>query len=48
MSGGNSPEMNDLLQAHTLLAAGLRDDPLLCLANAVTWLDPCASRSACL
>jgi hypothetical protein len=32
--------MNDLLQTYTLLAAGLRDDPLLCLANAVAWLDP--------
>lgn len=32
--------MNDLLQTYTLLAGGLRDDPLLCLANAVTWLDP--------
>ena len=40
MSEGNPSEMNDLLQTHTLLAAGLRDDPLLCLANAVTWLDP--------
>jgi len=32
--------MNDLVQTYTLVAAGLRDDPLLCLANAVTWLDP--------
>ena len=31
---------NDLLQTYTLLAAGLRDDPLLCLASAVCWLDP--------
>ena len=32
--------MNDLLQTCTLLAAGLRADPLLSLASAVVWLDP--------
>lgn len=32
--------MNELLQTHTLIAGGLRDDPLLCLASAVVWLDP--------
>jgi hypothetical protein len=32
--------MNDLLQTYTLLSAGLRADPLLCLASTVTWLDP--------
>jgi hypothetical protein len=32
--------MNDLLQTHTLLAAGLRADPLLALASTVVWLDP--------
>lgn len=32
--------MNDLLQTHALLAAGLRADPLLALANVVCWLDP--------
>ena len=32
--------MTDLLQTYALLASGLRDDPLLCLASAVTWLDP--------
>jgi hypothetical protein len=32
--------MNDLLQTYTLLAASLRADPQLCLASAVTWLDP--------
>jgi hypothetical protein len=32
--------MTDLLQTYALLASGLRDDSLLCLASAVTWLDP--------
>ncbi|MBZ0277129.1 MAG: hypothetical protein K8I60_13345 [Anaerolineae bacterium] len=32
--------MNDLLQTHALLAAGLRADPLLALASVVCWLDP--------
>lgn len=32
--------MNELLQTHTLLAGVLRDDPLLCLASTVVWLDP--------
>jgi hypothetical protein len=32
--------MTDLLQTYALLASGLRDDPLLCLASAVVWLDP--------
>lgn len=32
--------MNELLQTQALLAAGLREDPLLCLANTVVWLDP--------
>ena len=40
--------MNDLLDTFGLLAAAMLDDPLLALANAVAWLDPCASRSACL
>ncbi len=40
MTEGNPPGMNDLLQTYTLLAARLRDDLLLCLANAVAWLDP--------
>lgn len=40
MTAGNPSGMNDLLQTYTLLGVGLRDDPLLCLANAVTWLDP--------
>lgn len=31
---------NQLLETYQLLAAGLHCDPLLCLANAVTWLDP--------
>ncbi len=32
--------MNDLLQTHALLVAGLRADPLLALASVVCWLDP--------
>lgn len=32
--------MSELLQTCTLLAAGLRADPLLSLASAVVWLDP--------
>ncbi len=32
--------MNDLLQTHALLAAGLRADPLFSLASVVCWLDP--------
>lgn len=32
--------MTDLLQTYALLASSLRDDPLLCLASAVVWLDP--------
>jgi hypothetical protein len=32
--------MNELLNTFGLLAAAMLDDPLLCLANAVTWLDP--------
>ena len=40
MTAGNPSGMNDLLQTYTLLGAGLRDDPLLCLANTVVWLDP--------
>jgi len=32
--------MNDLLDTFGLLAAAMLDDPLLALANAVTWLDP--------
>ena len=30
----------ELLQTYQFLAAGLRLDPCLCLANAVAWLDP--------
>lgn len=40
MTARNPAGMNDLVQTYTLMAAGLREDPLLCLANAVTWLDP--------
>lgn len=32
--------MTTLTDVHSFLAAGLRDDPLLCLAQAVAWLDP--------
>jgi hypothetical protein len=32
--------MNDLVHTYVLLAAGLRDDPLLSLAQAVASLDP--------
>ena len=32
--------MTALTDVHCFLAAGLRDDPLLCLAQAVAWLDP--------
>jgi hypothetical protein len=32
--------MNELTNVHQFLAAGLHDDPLLCLAQAVSWLDP--------
>jgi hypothetical protein len=32
--------VTDLLQTYALLASGLRDDPLLCLASTVVWLDP--------
>lgn len=32
--------MTELLQTYALLASGLRDDPLLCLASTVVWLDP--------
>lgn len=32
--------MTDLLQTYALLASALRDDPLLCLASTVVWLDP--------
>jgi hypothetical protein len=32
--------MNDLLNTFGLLATVMLDDPLLCLANAVAWLDP--------
>lgn len=32
--------MNELPDVHQFLAAGLRADPLLCLAQAVCWLDP--------
>ena len=32
--------MNRLLDAYVFLTAGLRADPLTCLANAVCWLDP--------
>jgi hypothetical protein len=32
--------MNDVLDAYQFLAAGLRNDPLLCLAQAVALLDP--------
>jgi len=32
--------MNELLDTFGLLAAAMLDDPLLCLANAVAWLDP--------
>lgn len=32
--------MTTLLEVHRFLAAGLRDDPLLCLAQAAAWLDP--------
>ena len=31
---------SELLQTYQFLAAGLRLDPCLCLANAVAWLDP--------
>jgi hypothetical protein len=40
MTADNSTEMNDLLDSFDLLAAAMLDDPLLCLANAVCWLDP--------
>ncbi len=32
--------MKTLTDVRSFLAAGLRDDPLLCLAQAVAWLDP--------
>jgi hypothetical protein len=32
--------MNDLLDTFGLLATAMLDDPLLCLANTVVWLDP--------
>lgn len=32
--------MTTLTDVQSFLAAGLRDDPLLCLAHAVAWLDP--------
>ena len=32
--------MTTLTDVHRFLAAGLRDDPLLCLAQAVAYLDP--------
>ena len=32
--------MNTSTDVYQFLAAGLRDDPLLCLAQAVAWLDP--------
>jgi hypothetical protein len=32
--------MNELLDTFGLLAAAMLEDPLLCLANAVCWLDP--------
>jgi len=32
--------MNELTNVYQFLAAGLRDDPLLCLAQTVSWLDP--------
>ena len=48
MTEGNLFGMNDLLDTFGLLAAAMLDDPLLALANAVAWLDPRASRSACL
>ncbi len=32
--------MNTLPDVYEFLAAGLRNDPLLCLAQAVSWLDP--------
>lgn len=32
--------INDLMDAFVLLAAAMLDDPLLALANAVSWLDP--------
>jgi hypothetical protein len=38
--GESQTTMNDLLSTYSLLAAGLRDDPLLCLAQAVSWFDP--------
>ncbi len=32
--------MNELTNVYQFLAAGLREDPLLCLAQTVSWLDP--------
>lgn len=32
--------MITIMDVYSFLAAGLRDDPLLCLAQAVAWLDP--------
>ncbi len=32
--------MNEILDTFSLLAVAMLDDPLLCLANAVCWLDP--------
>jgi hypothetical protein len=40
MTEGNPCGMNDLLDTFGLLAAAMLDDSLLCLANAVAWLDP--------
>jgi hypothetical protein len=40
--------MNDFFALQTALAHAINDDPVLCLAHAAAWLDPRASRSACL
>ncbi len=32
--------MNELLQTYTFLNQAMQDDSLLCLAQAVCWLDP--------
>ena len=40
MSDSHVSGINDLLQAFGLLAMSVQEEPLLCLANAVAWLDP--------
>lgn len=40
MNEGNPCGVNELLDTFGLLVAAMLEDPLLCLANAVCWLDP--------